>query len=112
MRHGVRAFHAPGGLGIRVESALEVGDAIAIEDEPLLAKVLAHGTTRVQALSRLAAALTELVIDGVPTNLSLLQRVLAEPELVRGPVHTNWLEAHAEPVRTVRSSSPRAPAPR
>jgi len=102
VRHEVRAFHAPGGLGIRVESALEVGDAIASEDEPLLAKVLAYGATRAQALSRLGAALAELVVEGVPTNLPLLKRVLVDPELVRGAVHTNWLEEHAEFGRLVR----------
>ena len=91
-RRLVRAFHAPGGLGIRVESALEVGDAVAIEEEPLLAKVLAHGATRDQALGRLRAALAELVIDGVPTNLALHRRVLEAPDFARGAVATNWLE--------------------
>jgi acetyl-CoA carboxylase biotin carboxylase subunit len=95
-RRTVRAFHAPGGLGVRVESALEVGEVVALEDEPLLAKVLAHGATRDEALARLRAALAELVIDGVPTNLALLKRVLADPELARGAVHTTWLEEHAE----------------
>ncbi len=91
----VRAFHTPGGVGIRAESALEVGDVVWLEEGPLLAKVLAHAATRAEALARLRAALTELVIDGVPTNLTLLQRVLADPELARGPVHTDWLESHA-----------------
>jgi acetyl-CoA carboxylase biotin carboxylase subunit len=98
----VHAFHAPGGLGIRVESALEVGDAIAIADEPLLATVLAHGATREQALSRLRAALAELVIEGVSTNLPLHQRVLTDPEFVGGAVHTSWLEAHEKPARIAR----------
>jgi acetyl-CoA carboxylase biotin carboxylase subunit len=93
-RRMVRAFHAPGGLGIRVESALEVDDTVAIEEEPLLAKVLAHGATRDQALGRLRAALAELVIDGVPTNLALHRRVLDAPEFVHGAVPTNWLETH------------------
>lgn len=91
-RHAVRAFHAPGGLGIRVESALEVGDVIAVAETPLLAKVLAHGATRRQALARLRAALAELVIDGVPTNVALYQRVLADPDFVRGAVPTTWLD--------------------
>jgi acetyl-CoA carboxylase biotin carboxylase subunit len=96
------AFHAPGGLGIRVESALRTGESIALDGEPLLAKVLAHGATRAEALARLRAALAELVIDGVPTNLGLLARVLGNPELARGPVHTNWLEDHAELARAAR----------
>jgi len=98
-RRTVQAFHAPGGLGIRVESALEVGDVIALDEEPLLAKVLAHGATRAEALGRLRAALAELVIDGVPTNLALHRRVLADPELDRGAVHTNWLEEHEQASR-------------
>jgi len=88
----VGAFHAPGGLGIRVESAVEVGDVVTVGDAPLLAKVLAFGSTRPQALARLRAALAELVIDGVPTNVALHQRVLADPAFVRGAVHTTWLE--------------------
>jgi acetyl-CoA carboxylase biotin carboxylase subunit len=101
-RRTVQAFHAPGGLGIQVESALEVGDAIAIEDEPLLAKVLAHGATRDQAIGRLRAALAELVIEGVPTNLALHQRVLGDSEFGRGAVHTDWLEEHEASSRSAR----------
>lgn len=86
----VRAFHAPGGLGIRVESALEVGDVVAGDD--VLAKVLAHGATRAEALARLRAALPELVIEGVPTDLALHRRVLAHPDFAGGPVHTTWLD--------------------
>ncbi len=89
----VRAFHAPGGLGIRVESALEAGNAIGADDG-LLAKVLAHGASRAQALARLRAALAELVIEGVATNLSLQRRILADPEFERGPVSSSWLEEH------------------
>ena len=92
-RHTVQAFHAPGGLGIRVESALEVGDVIAGEEFPLLAKVLAHGATRASALTRLRAALFELVIDGVPTDLALHRRLLDDPAFVRGAVATTWLDA-------------------
>ncbi len=90
-RHAVTAFHAPGGLGIRVESALEVGDAVAADD--VIAKVLAHGATRAEALARLRAALPELVIEGVPTDLDLHRRILAAPDFARGPVHTTWLDA-------------------
>ena len=61
--------------------------------DALLAKVLAFGATRPEALARLRAALAELVIDGVPTNVALHQRVLADPTFVRGAVHTTWLEA-------------------
>lgn len=92
-RHTVRAFHAPGGLGIRVESALEVGEVVAGDDTPLLAKVLAHGATRAEALARLRAALPELVIDGVPTDLPLHRRLLDDPAFLRGGVHTTWLDA-------------------
>jgi acetyl-CoA carboxylase biotin carboxylase subunit len=88
----VRAFHAPGGLGIRVESAIEAGDVIATGDEPLLVKVLAHGRNRGQALGRLRAALAELVIDGIATDLPLHRRVLDHPEFVRGAVPTTWLQ--------------------
>ena len=92
-RHAVRAFHAPGGLGIRVESALEVGDVIVGGESPLLAKVLTHGPTRAVALARLRAALPELVIDGVPTDLAIHRRLLDDPAFVRGGVSTTWLDA-------------------
>ncbi|MCC6849726.1 MAG: ATP-grasp domain-containing protein [Deltaproteobacteria bacterium] len=90
-RYAVRAFHSPGGLGIRVASALEVGDVVAGDE--VLVKVLAHGATRAEALARLRAALPEVVIDGVPTDLELHRGVLADPAFARGPVHTTWLDA-------------------
>ena len=92
VRHTVRAFHAPGGLGIRVESALEAGHVVTGEETPLLATVLAHGATRALALARLRAALPELVIDGVPTDLALHRRVIDDPAFVRGGVRTTWLD--------------------
>jgi acetyl-CoA carboxylase, biotin carboxylase subunit len=88
----VRAFHAPGGLGVRVEAAVEAGTAIAVADEPLLAKVLARGADRAEAVRRLRAALAELVIDGVATDLPLHRRILEHPAFVRGGVPTTWLE--------------------
>jgi len=87
----LRGFHAPGGLGIRVESALQAGDVVSPASDPLLAKVLAYGATRAEAFSRLRAALAELVIDGVPTDLPLHRRLAADPELARGAVSTRWL---------------------
>jgi acetyl-CoA carboxylase biotin carboxylase subunit len=95
----VGAFHAPGGLGIRVESALAAGTAVDVGDEPLLMKVLAHGVDRAEAIARLRAALAEVVIDGIATDLAVQRRIVAHPDFGRGAVPTTWLEgsgAHAD----------------
>ena len=90
----ITCFHAPGGLGIRVESAIAAGSTVSAHYDGLIAKVIAHGATRAQAIARMRAALGELVVDGVETNAPLHRRILADPEFLRGAVPTRYLEKY------------------
>jgi acetyl-CoA carboxylase biotin carboxylase subunit len=88
----VVTYHAPGGLGVRVDSALYAGYAVPPHYDSLIAKLVVHGTTRPQALARLRRALDEFVIDGISTTLPLHRRIAADPEFGSGDYTIHWLE--------------------
>jgi acetyl/propionyl-CoA carboxylase alpha subunit len=77
--------------GIRVDVGVEEGDEIGIAYDPLIAKLIAHGTTRKDALDRLAAALAETEVEGVTTNLPLLRWLVAHPLVRAGETTTAFL---------------------
>ncbi|MFP6745806.1 MAG: acetyl-CoA carboxylase biotin carboxylase subunit, partial [Alphaproteobacteria bacterium] len=85
-------YHAPGGLGVRVDSALYAGYAIPPTYDSLIAKVIVHGASRNECLMRLRRALEEYVIDGVETTIPLHLRLIAEPDFVNGVYDITWLE--------------------
>jgi acetyl-CoA carboxylase biotin carboxylase subunit len=88
----VSAYHPPGGLGVRVDSALYSGYAVPPYYDSLVAKLVVHGATREQALARLRRALDEFVIDGLTTTLPLHRRIAADPDFVNGDYSIHWLE--------------------
>ncbi len=88
----IGSYHAPGGLGVRVESALYAGYTIPPMYDSLIAKVVVHGTTRTECLMRLRRALEEYVIDGVETTIPLHQRLINEPDFANGAYDVAWLE--------------------
>jgi acetyl-CoA carboxylase biotin carboxylase subunit len=88
----ITSYHAPGGLGVRVDSALYSGYTIPPHYDSLIAKVIVTGTTRNECLMRLRRALEEYVIDGVQTTLPLHQRLISEPDFVNGAYDIKWLE--------------------
>ncbi len=88
----VTKWRPPTGPWIRVDHALEEGTPVAPEYDTLLAKVIAYGSTRLEALQRLRAALNETVIAGIETNLDLLRVLLDTPWLRSGDLHTTRLE--------------------
>jgi acetyl-CoA carboxylase biotin carboxylase subunit len=88
----VATYHAPGGLGVRVDSALYAGYAVPPHYDSLIAKLVVHGATRPQALARLRRALDEFVIDGISTTLPLHRRIAADPEFQAGDYTIHWLE--------------------
>jgi len=94
----VDVVRLPAGPGIRVDSALEPGTWVPNEYDPLLAKLIAFGEDRAQALARMRRALAETVITGLPTTLPFHARVLAEPEFVAGRYDTAYVE-RAWPIR-------------
>jgi acetyl-CoA carboxylase biotin carboxylase subunit len=88
----VQAFHAPGGLGVRVDSALYAGYVVPPYYDSLVAKLIVHAPTRPEALARLSRALDEFAVLGIKTNLALHQRIVVEPDFQAGDYTIHWLE--------------------
>jgi acetyl-CoA carboxylase biotin carboxylase subunit len=88
----VRVFHAPGGLGVRMDSALYGGYSIPPYYDSLIGKLIVHGRDRPEALARLRRALGELIVDGVDTTVPLFHALLAEPDIQNGEYNIHWLE--------------------
>ena len=87
----ITALAEPGGPGIRVDSGVYEGWNVPLEYDPLLAKLIAYGETREQAMARLQRALDEYFVGGVKTNLGLFQKILANPDFLAGRVDTGLL---------------------
>lgn len=89
-------LHFPGGCGIRVESALYVGYNPSPFYDSMVAKVIAHGANRLEAIQRMRRALEEIVIDGYPTTVELCYLILHDPIFVRGNYNTGFLESEMD----------------
>ena len=92
----VTAYHAPGGLGVRMDSALYNGYSIPPYYDSLIGKLIVHGRDRTEALARLERALSELIVDGVETTVPLFSQLLAEDEIHSGDYNIHWLEKWLE----------------
>ncbi len=88
----ITQYHAPGGLGVRMDSALYDGYRIPPYYDSLIGKLIVHGRDRPEALARLARALGELIVDGVDTTIPLFHALLAEPDVQTGNYNIHWLE--------------------
>lgn len=88
----VGIYHAPGGLGVRVDSALYSGYTVPPHYDSMIAKLIVHGATRNECLMRLRRALKEFVVDGISTNIPLQQRIVGEKAFVDGDYDIHWLE--------------------
>jgi acetyl-CoA carboxylase biotin carboxylase subunit len=88
----IAGYHVPGGLGVRVDSALYQGYVVPPHYDSLVAKLIVHGTGRDECLMRLGRALEEFVIAGIDTTIPLHQRLLAEPDFIAGNYDIGWLE--------------------
>jgi acetyl-CoA carboxylase biotin carboxylase subunit len=89
----VTDFHAPGGLGVRLDSALYAGYAIPPYYDSLIGKLIVHGRTREETVLRLGRALKEMVVTGVDTTIPLFLELLDEPDFLSGNYHIRWLES-------------------
>ena len=85
-------FHAPGGLGVRMDSALYDGYSIPPYYDSLIGKLIVHGRDRAEALARLNRALGELIIDGIDTTVPLFHALLQEDDIHSGNYNIHWLE--------------------
>ncbi len=88
----ITAYHAPGGLGVRVDSALYTGYTIPPHYDSLIGKLIVHGRDRKEAIARLDRALGELIIDGIDTTLPLFDSLLGSKDIQRGSYNIHWLE--------------------
>jgi len=88
----VDAVHFPGGLGVRVDSAIYAGYRIPPYYDSLIGKLIVFGKTRTECMMRLKRALGEFAIEGVETTIPLFQQLLAEPDIIDGHYDIHWLE--------------------
>ncbi|WP_207460345.1 acetyl-CoA carboxylase biotin carboxylase subunit [Azospirillum sp. SYSU D00513] len=88
----IDGYHAPGGLGVRVDSALYDGYRVPPHYDSLIAKLVVHGTTRNECLMRLRRTIEEYVIGGIDTTLPLHDRIIAEQDFINGNYDIHWLE--------------------
>ncbi len=88
----VDVFHAPGGLGVRVDSALYAGYVVPPYYDSMVAKLIVHAPTRPEAIARMRRALAEFAIQGIKTTLPLHRRIMDAPEFVAGDYTIHWLE--------------------
>jgi len=88
----VTTYHAPGGLGIRVDSGLYGGYMVPPHYDSMVAKLIVHGASRNECLMRLRRALDEYVIGGIDTTLPLHRRLVREPDFIDGNYDIHWLE--------------------
>jgi acetyl-CoA carboxylase biotin carboxylase subunit len=88
----VTAFRVPGGPGIRVDTACHADAVIPPYYDSLIAKIIAHGHDRAEAIARMQRALTGFVVEGVKTTIPLHRKILANPEFVAGKFDTHFLE--------------------
>jgi acetyl-CoA carboxylase biotin carboxylase subunit len=88
----VEVFHPPGGLGVRVDSALYAGYRVPPHYDSLIAKLITYGKTREEAIARMRRALREFVITGIKTTIPLHERILEAPDFIAGDYTIHWLE--------------------
>ena len=92
----ITQYHAPGGLGVRVDSALYDGYSIPPYYDSLIGKLIVHGRDRPEALARLNRALGELIVDGIDTTVPLFIELLNDPDILAGNYSIHWLERWLE----------------
>jgi acetyl-CoA carboxylase biotin carboxylase subunit len=88
----ITQFHAPGGLGVRFDSAIYQGYSIPPYYDSMIGKLIVHGRNREECIRRLKRAIRETVIDGIKTTLPLHDWILSQPEFISGDYTIHWLE--------------------
>jgi acetyl-CoA carboxylase biotin carboxylase subunit len=95
----IEYYHPPGGLGVRVDSAVYQGYKIPPYYDSLIGKLIVHGLTRQECMMRLRRALDEFVIDGIQSTIPLFRDLVNEPDIVAGRYDIHWLEKKLSPTR-------------
>jgi acetyl-CoA carboxylase biotin carboxylase subunit len=91
----VTQYIVPGGPGVRIDSHLYTGYEVPPHYDSLLAKLVVWGDTREEAISRARRALDEFVIEGLPTTIPFLRRLLEHPVFIHGEAYTRFIEEEA-----------------
>ncbi len=88
----ITSWHAPGGPGLRVDTHVYSGYKVPPYYDSMIGKIIAHGSTREQAIHRMQVALTETVIEGIHTNLDLHRELMHDPSFIKGGANIHYLE--------------------
>ena len=88
----VSEYHAPGGLGVRIDSALYAGYRVPPYYDSMIAKLIVHAPTRAGAIARMRRALDEFAVEGIKTTIPLHRRIVDAPEFQAGDYTIHWLE--------------------
>jgi acetyl-CoA carboxylase biotin carboxylase subunit len=88
----ITAWHAPGGPGVRVDSHVYAGYFVPPHYDSMIGKVICYGDTRAQALARMRVALSEMVVEGILTNIPLHRELLIDEKFVQGGTSIHYLE--------------------
>jgi acetyl-CoA carboxylase, biotin carboxylase subunit len=107
----ILSLHAPSGPGIRLDEGVYEGWTVPMDYDPLLSKLIAWGNSREETIARLRRALEEYAVTGIKTNAGLFRRILAEPDFLRGEIHTKWLDELLQRPRSEASFPRENPKP-
>ncbi len=88
----IDGYHTPGGLGVRVDSAVYDQYTVLPHYDSMIAKLIVHAETREEAIKRMARALDEYIIEGIKTTIAFHQRIMGNKEFIEGTVDTGFLE--------------------
>jgi len=88
----ITKYNAPGGFGVRVDSAMETGATVVPHYDSMIAKLITHGRDRQEAIARMRRALDEFVIEGIKTTIPLHRRIFEDPDFQKGHVSTAFLD--------------------
>lgn len=88
----ITGLNLPGGNGVRVDTAIYEGYTIPPSYDSMIAKIITHGDTRNEAISKMKRALEEIVIEGVDTNIDFLFKIIKNPNFIRGNFDTSFIQ--------------------
>ena len=88
----ITGLNLPGGNGVRIDTAIYEGYTIPPTYDSMIAKIITHGDTRNEAISKMKRALEEIVIEGVDTNIDFLFKIITNPNFIRGNFDTSFVE--------------------
>jgi acetyl-CoA carboxylase biotin carboxylase subunit len=102
----ITALHFPGGPGIRLDTAMHQDAVIPPYYDSMVAKLIAYGTDRTEALARMRRALDTIIVEGIKTTAPLHRKIMDHPDFIKGDFSTKWLEVFLAQLEKERSEAP------